>query len=188
MTGISGGPAPSPQDLEAADRVRALQATELQRVREQAGRWRDGLLALAALFGTVVVLKGRDSLDSLVPWVRWSAAGAVFAALVAVVLSAFHAMVAAFGWSARATPVGASVGLHERMLREDRLNARDAIRRIKIAGVLMITALTAMALATGLTLFGPKEAKTDGKQCVSPVVDQKEGAHTACSSRRGTTP
>ncbi|MCX4668823.1 hypothetical protein OG453_19450 [Streptomyces sp. NBC_01381] len=170
MTQISGGPAPSPQDLEAADRVRALQTTELERVREQASKWRDGLLGLAALFGTVVVFKGRDSLDGLAPWVEWSAAGALLAALVAVIVSAFHAMIAAFGWTSQPMPVGTSNGLHERLLRDDRLRAREAIRRIKIASVLMIAGITAMALATSLALFGPEEAKKDEKQCVSVVT------------------
>jgi hypothetical protein len=167
LTRIEGGPAPSQADLEAAERLRELQGTELDRVRARASKWRDGLVALGALFGTVLVIKGRATVDGLATWVRWCIGSALLVAIAAVVVSGLLAMLAAFGWMSRVTSADMAVGLHDRLLSQDRQEALVAIRRLKYAAGLTIASIAAVTVAVGLSFFGPEAAKTGTPMCLT---------------------
>ena len=166
MTHVTGGPAPSPADVEAADRIRHLSATELDRVRDRATRWRDGLGALAALFGVALVVKGRDAVSNLVPWAGICVGAALLAAMVAILFSAVQAMIAAFGWEGRPESVGPAAGLHERLLQNDRRRVRDAVRRLRISAICLIAGLSVMIGAAGLGMFAPQVAAPGPTACL----------------------
>jgi len=169
VTGVSGGPAPSSADLEAAERIRRLQETELERVRERAARWRDGLVGITALISGVLVVRGPESVSGLAAWARWSVGVAMLVAIAAAVAAGVNAIAAAFGWWSGPTAVGPTTGLYERLLAEDRRLARRALGQLRAAAVLTLITALAIAVAVGLSFFAPAAGGGASGVCVRAV-------------------
>ncbi|CUU55376.1 hypothetical protein Ga0074812_10525 [Parafrankia irregularis] len=156
---IVGGAAPSPADLDAADRVEKMRETELARIQALAARWRDGLAGLIALLAAAVIIKGTDSVADLPTWARWSIGTGILASLVASITGGIFAMLAAYGWSSGPQPVGSLTDLDERLRKWDREVCDAAAARLRTAVVLTVISLGFATVVIGLTFFAPTRAK-----------------------------
>lgn len=156
---IVGGAAPSPADLDAADRLETMSETELARIQALAARWRDGLAGLIALLAAAVIIKGTDSVADLPTWARWSIGAGILASLAASITGGVFAMLAAYGWSSGPQRVGSLTDLDERLRKWDREVCDTAAARLRTAVVLTVISLGLAAVVIGLTFFAPVRAK-----------------------------
>jgi len=168
MTRIRGGPAPSREDILAADRIEELARTELERTRAQGKLWRDGLAALITLISASAIVKGRDTAKDLDgPW-KYALGSVLVAALVCALVAAIFAMMSAYGPVLQKIPVGALAGLNARQLSEDRRAAGRALHQLRIAIWLTLVTVLFLISAVALTFFAPSQ--TAGTSCIQLKV------------------
>lgn len=88
---------PNPLDLAAADQLEGNEAGRLDLVRERAEKWIGGISALTGVLGTVLVVKGPETVTEIPVGWRIATAGSLGAALILLAFGTYLAYQAAFG-------------------------------------------------------------------------------------------
>lgn len=136
-------------DLQWEERVEALQFDALDRVRATAEKWAASLAAILALFGTVLVVKGREDINALKE--EWQIAVGVL--LLLGLLSAAYAT-----WEAAQAAQGTPREIHRMTgssLRTYELHrARAAAKQLRTSRLFTWAAVVCLVLAVGCTWFG----------------------------------
>ncbi|MEV6482815.1 hypothetical protein [Streptomyces sp. NPDC051576] len=158
-----------------AQRAQELRLEQLSTARKQAEAWRAGLAGMTALLGTILVVKGRETVGDLAPLARVT---------VAVLLAmTFGGLLAATILAVRATAgtPGAEILLTGEGLREwTRSEVRAIARRIWCAALLTLGALSLLVTALGFTWFGPV---SDPAKSMVQVITQGD---SVCGELVGT--
>jgi hypothetical protein len=136
---------------ERAEQVQALRAQELDLVRAQAEKWRNGLASLLVLITAVSVVKGRESITELLPPVQVAVGVVLLLALILASVGAFLGMRAAYGLP-KAGLVDATL---EELLQHARARASRSVRDMRWALGLTFATLALLVVAIGLTWYGP---------------------------------
>jgi hypothetical protein len=146
--------------LEAATTFRVELQGQLHAVRAAADRWTAGVVALIGLVGLVVPAISRDAIRALTPWAQGVVGLALAAALGCAALAVARAYQAAHGWPVTRL-VDDDVQLREWYERQRGLTAETAGKlRQAIRAALATVAL--LAVAVGVTVFGPAAAAASG--------------------------
>ncbi|MGY1577249.1 hypothetical protein [Streptomyces sp. MN13] len=180
--GLLPGPTPSAAQLRRARAVRRALGRELERVREVAVAWRNGLGAILAGLVGFSLIKGRSDVGQLAP--GWSAAAGLLllAALGVGGAGALCLLRAAHGrlyarWLSEADEVS---GRPLEVEDHDEALASARILRTGIALTCLCTAL--LVSAVGVTWYAPPKSP--------PGLVVRQGATSLCgevvSARRGT--
>ena len=127
-----------------------LRFHQLEAVRRQAESWRTGLTGLTALFGAVLVLKGRDNLADLPRPYPAVIVGLLLAALTFFVVATLSALRGASG-----TPGDECLLTGEDLEQWTRGETSAAQRAIRWARRLTLVGAAAMAVAVGLAWLAP---------------------------------
>lgn len=133
-----------------AQRAQELRFTQLETARRQAEGWRTGLAGMTALFGAVLVVKGRDNVAGLTPAFRWLVVLTLGAALGLLVRATLLAVRACWG------EPGEECLLSGEDLRA--WTAREVIEithAIRRAARLAVASVVALAFAVACTWLGP---------------------------------
>lgn len=146
------GPVPTPQALDQAQRIQALIASQLADVRKAADSWRTGLLAMLALLGTIVVVKGRESFENLTSPAPYVIGALLGLALLAAIYGSLQAMRAAYGDPKPRVTSGVLTWDYQ-----DSAKAVDALRAARRA---FVGSLLLAAAAIALTWYWPSEMKS----------------------------
>jgi hypothetical protein len=163
-------------DKRWAQRAHQLQFEQLPALRAQAEKWRAGLAALTTLLTAALLVKGRDTVDGLVPWASWL--------VVAVLAVAFAALVAGtlFAVSAAGGRPGQTVQLTDVDLRAwTDQEVRRVGRAIQRATWLVAGGVALVAVVVGLTWLAPAPAPAAGPDLVSVTTS----SGTACGQLLG---
>lgn len=184
---------PDPLDLDAAEQLERNETGRLELVRARAEKWIGGIAALGGLVGTVLVVKGRDSVSDIAPAWRATAATGFALALVVLAYATYRAYQAAFGAPgtlAEINPVPLA-GLHARLSKARRSAAAAALAHVAAAVRSVFVAIALIAAAVGVTWFAPTRSGTPKKAiCVyekGQLVVELAGPVTVRQSAAGTT-
>lgn len=171
MTLPTSGGAATPDELEKAKQARADRASELERVRNAAGKWQAGLAGLFALSTGLTVPSLGDTIQALT-W--WSGIGLAVAVVIAFILGVVATIIAL-----RAS--GGIPRLVGTMTISSHPDAEAAARDLRRAINFTVAALAAAGIACGLTWFAPRIADTKS------YADITAGATTACGEVDATS-
>ncbi|MFJ7218875.1 hypothetical protein [Amycolatopsis sp. NPDC098790] len=166
----------STERLLWARRAQELRFHQLEAVRKQAESWRAGLTGLTGLFSAVLVIKGRDNLNSLSsPFAQLVAA--LFAlALLMFVVATLSAVRAASG-----APGDTCLLAGEDLETWTRKEATKAGRKIVVARRTSLFGVFLVAAATGLAWFAPAQSGTEPAVTVESTNAQYCGGLTGVS-------
>lgn len=176
---VSPGPPSSPAGRRRTEELQRIQQQELDLVRAQAEKWRNGLAGLLGLITVVNIVKGPDMLDKVAAESRLVIAITQIGALAVATAGAYFAMRAAFGMPRRRKLTG---GLHE-LLGYRSATLSRVVTDLRLAIVATITTLallgTAMGVAWTATEAGQYVKVTDGSvtRC-GTFVSAKSGVLT----------
>jgi hypothetical protein len=153
-----------------AELAQELRFHQLEAVRKQAETWRTGLTGLTALFGAVLVLRGRENVADLTAQYRALIVALLLSALVALVVATLSALRAASG-----APGDECLLTGEDLEAWTRQETAEAQRSIRRARRLTLVGAGAMAVAVGLAWLAPRETRqptvvvqsVDGRTCGS---------------------
>ncbi|MEU6233678.1 hypothetical protein [Kitasatospora sp. NPDC047058] len=153
---ITGARAATPEDLRWEERAADLAFNELPNLRATAERWVASLGGVLGILGVVLVVKGPSDITGIHNSVLYVLtgvllAGAVVAALLAIILGAFAAQ-----GTPRQVELYSGPYIRERYRREARTVARQ-LRRSRVAAVVAVVLLGA---AIGTTWYGTPRAST----------------------------
>ncbi|WP_433538358.1 hypothetical protein ACQPZK_12035 [Micromonospora sp. CA-249363] len=140
----------SAERLWWAQRAQQLRYTQLDVARRQAETWRTGLAGLTTLLGAVLIIKGRDNVNSLVkpyPWVVLTLFLVAAATLVLATLSAIRA--------ASGVPGDECLLTGEDLARWTEREVRQVYRSITAARHMTVCGLCAIALGIALAWLAP---------------------------------
>jgi hypothetical protein len=126
-----------------------LRFQTLDRVRSAAEKWAVSLGGVLALFGTVLVVKGRQDIALLVT--EWQVAIGLLL-LTALALAVAAALYAAY--AAQGTPKDVVWPSGDKLRRYEHEQAKLAKRRLKCSRILTLGAVLVLAAAVGGTWFG----------------------------------
>ncbi|MEV4137331.1 hypothetical protein AB0J72_34795 [Dactylosporangium sp. NPDC049742] len=153
--------------LAAAVAVRAEQEGQLQAVRGAADKWTAGVVALIGLVGLVVPAVSRDAIRALEPWAQGLTGVALAVALGCAALAVARAYQAAHGWPVTRV-VGDDQALRDWYARYQG-RAAQAAGRLRQAVRAAVATIAALAVAVGVTVFGPEApASSDPVQVTRP--------------------
>jgi hypothetical protein len=147
---------PTSASMEDEEAWSSLVANQLTDVRKTAENWRNGLVALIALIATFSVVKGPNDLNGLARWAACTVGVLLSLALVCGMFGAWKSLAAAYGTPCvisleQFRAIGGANGFHLDLGTKTISNLRWA-RRATIATV------TLVALAVGLSWYGPRSA------------------------------
>lgn len=148
---VTPGPVGSAATRVRAEAVQALRATQLDRARQAADKWRTGLVGALALITAVSVIKGRETIEDLTPGYRLAVALSLLSALIIAVVGAHLGMRASFG-SPNLQPL---TGDPSELLDWEQSVSSQTVRDIHSAAACTYFVLAFLALGVGLTWFGP---------------------------------
>jgi hypothetical protein len=136
----------------------SLVANQLTDVRKTAENWRNGLVALIGLIATFSAVKGSSDFSGLARWAVDSVGVLLSLALVSGIFGAWKSLAAAYGTPSVITleqfrALGGVNGFHLDLAGKTICNLHWA-RRATIATVILV------ALAVGLTWYGPRSSST----------------------------
>lgn len=151
---VTAGPVGTAATRSRAEAVQDLLATELERTRAAADKWRAGLAALLGLITTLMVIKGRATIEGISPAAQVMVGVMLLLAFICVVSGALLSMLAAFGNPSAERLTGDPHELQD----YDRRTARDAVVRLRWAMALTVAALVLLAGAVGVTWYAPATA------------------------------
>lgn len=153
---------PDPLDLDAAERLEHNESGRLELVRARAEKWIGGISALGALLGTVLVVKGRDTITGVVLSWQITAAAILAGALVLLAYGTYRAYQAAFGAPGALEEINPIpiTGLHIRLLDARRKAASKASVHVAAAIKSVFAAIALIAVAIAITWFAPSPAAT----------------------------
>jgi hypothetical protein len=152
MIRLTPGPPATPLDLHQALLRERLARTELDRVRQAAHAWRNGLAGLLAAVVGFSLIKGRSDIGELTSAASVAVGVILSAALVVGTGAALALLYAAHGRpSVRVLESASEVVLADH---RDALSAARALRR---GIVLSLTCGALLATAVGVTWYGPAD-------------------------------
>ncbi|GAA0951709.1 hypothetical protein [Actinocorallia libanotica] len=143
----------SPDDKRWALKAYELKFQQLEIARKQAESWRAALTGLTSLLGAVLVIKGKDSLADLNDPYRWIVMVLLGAALVLLVTATMLAVSAAAG-----NPGGRILLTGEHLRSWSTAEVVRIERFVAWASLLTLTAVTAVAVAVGITWTAPAKS------------------------------
>jgi hypothetical protein len=151
MVKVSAGPVADAAMRERAHVVSEWRREELARVRASADQWRAGLAGLLGLLTTVLVVKGRSTIESIERPYQVAVALLLGLALVCAAAASTLAMFAAHGLPRlRQTEEDAGA-----VLVSDRRLAQGAARALWIAITGTLLTLTLLSASVAITWFAP---------------------------------
>jgi hypothetical protein len=155
-----------PEERYWHGRLEELQAKSLTDVHGAAEKWAGTIASLVGIFGIAGLIKGRDEIDKLTQNTKLGVAILVGIALLLAFIAMYMAALAAQGVTSEVWTVGDF---------EQQYNnaTKVAADRLKGSRLLVIPATLALAIAVGLTWFGPAK-KAEGEN--SAVVVRQGGA------------
>lgn len=160
---------PDPLDLDANDQLERNESGRLELVRARAEKWIGGISALGGLLGTVLVVKGRDTVTGIsLPW-QITAAILLAAALILIAHGTYRAYQAAFGDPGALDEMNRIPieGLHLRILRARKTAADKALAHVADAIRSVFAAIALISAAVAVTWFAPSHVATpDHETCV----------------------
>jgi hypothetical protein len=147
---LKAGDNATPEDLHLAQSRERFQRAELERIRNAALAWRNGLAGLLAAITGFGLIKGRSDITALSPF--WSRiAGILLAIALAVgILGALALLKAAHGLPA----VRSATGLGRWVTAEHR-EAMAAARSLRQGIVGALACAVVLVIAVGVTWYGP---------------------------------
>ncbi len=145
-------PAEDKPDLEAAEQIQNLKASELERARKGAEGWRTGLGVLLGLIATVSVVKGRDTITSLPLEAQYQIGACLAAALVAASFGVFRATRAAYG-----LPQLSKIMKDKDVWQWKTTSTKQIVKDLRWAIYLTFSTLLLLALAIGRTWYTPED-------------------------------
>jgi hypothetical protein len=183
---------PSPDDLDAAEALKANLGERLTIVRGRAEKWLAGITALTGLLTTVLVVKGPQSVRDLgLNW-RIAVGALVLAALSALIYATVQAYWSAYGSPTELNEVMPSpvTGLAERLLTVRQAVAKDAQQQFRKALKATVAGTAALAIAVGITWFAPTATSPGNRTCLSQggeVISELSAGATAKMTEAGTS-
>jgi hypothetical protein len=177
-------PTPSAAEVRERQRLAEEATTALKRVRATAENWRTGMTGLIALVTGTLLFKGRDNIAAYDTWVRIVLGVLTGLSLLLGVLALLRFLTAAHG---KPEAVSAQSVIDEGGVdvRDVRLATR-AVRDLAIARPLALASAALLALALGLSWYGP--AKPSTPPAFAKVTF--DGSNTVCGTlvaQNGTT-
>lgn len=165
------------RDREARLEVQALGEKSLESIRAVAGNWQKGMAGLVALTTATLLFKGADTIRDYETWVAWTMGLLVFASLGCGVVSLVLFLRAMHGTGRVVTneqvqDAGGPLGLRLRM-------AVESAKDLKTARNTAIGAVVALALAIGLSWYGPT-TENDPPAFVKITYRTQEGEVARC--------
>lgn len=160
-------------DLDWEDKADQLELQALANVRVAAEKWAASLAAILGLFGTVMLVKGRDDITKLTRDYEIAIAVALLLAFLAAALAVYEAALAAQG-----TPETVSWPGGGELRHWERTKALGAKKQLKCSRVLTFFAVVFMLTAVGVTWFGKAEKSSGGQA----VVVTEAGAKPRCGT------
>ena len=158
-----------------ANKAQELRYHQLESARKQAESWRTGLTGLTALFGAVLIVKGRDNVAALPSPFPYLVVALLAAGLTALVAATLLALRAASG-----TPGDHCLLTGEDLEAWSRREVLSIQRSIVVGRRLMLCGITLIAVAIGLAWLAPAQR---GSGSINVVVDA--GGGTICGTLTG---
>jgi hypothetical protein len=145
-------------DLKWEERSEQLEFEALTRVRAAAEKWAASLTAILGLFGTVLLVKGRDDISKLTVTFQVLVGLVLLAALVTAAVAAYLAALAAQGTPEEVRwPSGPALRQWER---EQALLAKGRMKTSRrVTGI----TLALLVAAVALTWYGPPDDEESGQ-------------------------
>lgn len=169
------GPASlAPDQVRWQKKADELQFTALDTVRGTAEKWAASLAAILGLFGTVLLVKGREDITKLADEYQVAVAMVLLMALAAAAGASAYAAFAAQG-----TPRDLRWPTGDKLRALERASAVLARERLKWSRILTFVAVGLLAAAVGLTWFGeakPPESTEAHLLVISPSADPECGS------------
>ena len=173
---VSEGAPPSSDDLAESSRLYELARSTLDRVRNSADQWRNGLGVASLVAGGLSVFVGLEAVRTLEPqYLGWLAA-AFLVSVVSALISIGSALRASSGW-----PSKLRLRSNDSLRRWEAKEARTAVFSLRVSVVAAFIALVGAAVVVGLVVFAPVRedtiavVKTDGRivcgQSIEPSND-----------------
>lgn len=175
---------PDPLDFDASEQLERNEAGRLQLVRTRAEKWIGGISALAGALGTVLVLKGRDTVTEVTVEARIAAAVVLALALGLLAYGIYRAYHAAFGAPGALAEIDLIplTGLHDRLIRARHHAATTALRDLAAAVQSVFVAIALVAVGVGITWFAPTETPTATDKTICVFSDDRLVARLAGDS------
>ena len=126
---------------------RPVGQNELDLIREQATRWRNGLTGLLGLVGGIAVIRGSAVTANLPPGTRIAATISMLAVIGLATIGAFFGMRASYGLPKRRTLEGD----YESLLEYDRTRIRRAVHDLRLTIAASFLAITALGVTAAIT-------------------------------------
>lgn len=145
-----------------------LGGQSLTAVRDAAGRWRDGLVALITLVTAGLVISGPEKASDMPPVWQWGVAITLVAGMLAVVISLLVSLDVAAG-----TPKVITLEEFRRNGGKALLDleqAQTGARRLKTARRIAIPGIIAVLLAIGAWLVSPSQAESSLKVTIKTEI------------------
>lgn len=145
---------PTPLALAEDEAWSSLVATQLTDMRKTAESWRTGLVALIGLITTLSLVKGPEDVNGLDQGVAYAVGLLLLLALACAAVGAWTSLTAAYGRPSIMTreafhDLGGIDGYRLEM-------ARKSASNLRLAQVATVATLIFLALAVGLTWYGPR--------------------------------
>ncbi|KUJ65767.1 hypothetical protein ACZ90_43480 [Streptomyces albus subsp. albus] len=149
---------PSPFDIAERDAFAALSAGSLDAVRSSAETWRNGLTAFITLVTTGVVIKGRDTTNTLTTGWRAALTVLIGGGLLAALIGLWQALSAQAGTRPRATTLSAVHQRYSSVAAYRVALAMAAARRLRRAQYLVAVALSLLLAGIVVTWWAPADS------------------------------
>jgi hypothetical protein len=149
-----------------AHRLEEFQAKSLSDIHAAAEKWAGTISSLVGIFGIAGLIKGRDEIDKLSENTKLAVAILVGIALLLAFIAIYKAAKAAQGVTSEVTTVAEFREKYEQA-------AKDAANNLNWSRRLVIPATLSLAVAVGVTWFGPAK---DAEEKAAVVVVAKGGA------------
>jgi hypothetical protein len=160
--------AQDPNDRKWAAKARELEFDALTRVKSAAEKWATTIASLTGVFGIITLIKGPEDITELTMGARVVVGVLLFIAVLCAAGSIYLAALAAQG-------VPNKIWLDASSVRKAFQDAADkAADRLSCSRKLVVPAVILLAIAIGLTWFGPRPAAPI--PAVNVLVVQRSGA------------
>jgi len=171
---LSGGDA-TRFDYGALAQLERNEENRLELVRSRSEKWVGGLTALTGLIGTVLIVKGPESISDIRTMWRGIVGALVAAALGLLAFATYRAYQSAYGSPGLLVEIAPTPlqGLSERLTTARHKAATTAQNHLKQALISAFLGIAALAAATGITWFAP--------------IESADSAETICLSIDGRT-
>lgn len=177
---------PTPSAAEVRERLRLAEeaTTALKRVRTTAENWKTGMTGLIALVTGTLLFKGRDNIAAYDTWVRIGLGVLTGLSLLFGVLALLRFLTAAHG---KPEAVSAQSVIDEGgvYVRDVKL-AAAALKDLDVARPLALTSAALLALALGLSWYGPARPSTP-PAFAKVTFDEEKTACGTLVAQNGTT-